>query len=79
MIVGSGPIAGWLLSDPQRGMLVAVAVLAVAAAIGTDLLHGMLGAAKEVGLIGVSVISATLLGLAVFAPSAWWFGLDGAL
>ena len=79
VIVGSGPIAGWLLSDPQRGMLVAVAVLAVAAAIGTDLLHGMLGAAKEVGLIGVSVISATLLGLAVFAPSAWWFGLDGAL
>ena len=79
VVVASGPIASWLFSAPGHAGLIAVAVVAVAAGIGTDLLHGMLGVSKEVGLIGISTIAATLLGLAVFAPSAWWFGIEGAL
>jgi PST family polysaccharide transporter len=79
VVVASGPIADWLLSSPGHGLLIAVAALAVAAGIGTDLLHGMLGVSKEVNLIGVSTIASTVLGLAVFAPSAWWFGIEGAL
>lgn len=79
VVAASGPIASWLFAGPGHAGLIAVAVLAVAAGIGTDLLHGMMGVAKEVGLIGMSTIAATVLGLAVFAPSAWWFGIEGAL
>jgi PST family polysaccharide transporter len=79
VVSASGPIASWLFAGPGHASLIAMAVLAVAAGIGTDLLHGMLGVSKEVGLIGVSTIASTVLGLAVFAPSAWWFGLEGAL
>jgi len=57
----------------------ALAIVGVAAAIGTDLLNGALGVSKAVGLIALASMSATVLGLGVFAPSAWWWGLDGAL
>ncbi len=79
LAVLAAPLAGWLLTDAAYAPLIALAGLAVAAAIATDLMHGALGVSKEVGLIGRSTIGATLLGLAVFAPSAWLWGLTGAL
>lgn len=76
---GAAPLAGWLLHDEALAPLMVLAILAVAAAIGTDLLNGALGVSKEVGLIAVAGMSASVLGLAVFAPSAWRWGLEGAL
>ena len=73
------PLARWLLADPTHATVIALVGLAVAAAVWADLLHGALGVSKEVGLIGRAQIGAALLGLAVFAPSAWRWGLDGAL
>ncbi len=73
------PVAGWLLADASQAVVVALVGLAVAAAVWADLLHGALGVSKEMGLIGRAQIGAALLGLAVFAPSAWRWGLDGAL
>lgn len=72
-------LAGVLLHDRGYAPLIALAGLAVAAAVCTDLIQGVLGVHKEVGLIGRSTIISTVLGLAIFAPCAWWWGLEGAL
>ena len=72
-------LAGLLLHDRGYAPLIALAGLAVAAAVCTDLIQGVLGVHKEIGLIGLSTIISTILGLAVFAPCAWWWGLEGAL
>lgn len=77
--VASPWIAQALLHDRGLAPLIAVAGLAVAAAIFNDLLFGALGVAKEVGLIGRASIASALLGLLIFAPCAWWWGLQGAL
>lgn len=75
----AAPLAAWLLHDAALAPLMALAIIAIAAAIGTDLMHGALGVSKEVGVIGRASMSASLLGLCVFAPSAWRWGLEGAL
>lgn len=75
----SVPLAGWLLHDERHAPLMTVAIVAIAAAIGTDLLLGALGVSKEVSLVGLATMSAAVTGLLVFAPSAWRWGLDGAL
>ena len=67
------------MADEAYAVVIALVGLAVAAAVWADLLHGALGVSKELGLIGRTQIGAALLGLAVFAPSAWYWGLDGAL
>lgn len=72
-------LAQGLLHDRRYAPLMAVAGVAVAAAVATDLMHGALGVSKEVGLIGRATIVSTVLGLLIFAPCAWWWGLDGAL
>jgi PST family polysaccharide transporter len=77
--VASPWIAQTLLHDRGLAPLIAVAGLAVAAAIFNDLLFGALGVLKEVGLIGRASIASALLGLLIFAPCAWWWGLEGAL
>jgi len=77
--VASPWIAQALLHDRGLAPLIAVAGLAVAAAIFNDLLFGALGVLKEVGLIGRASIASALLGLLIFAPCAWWWGLEGAL
>ncbi len=77
--VASPWIAQALLHDRGLAPLIAVAGLAVAAALFNDLLFGALGVAKEVGLIGRASIASALLGLLIFAPCAWWWGLQGAL
>jgi PST family polysaccharide transporter len=79
LAVASPWIAQALLHDRGLAPLIAVAGLAVAAAIFNDLLFGVLGVAKEVGLIGRASIASALLGLLIFAPCAWWWGLEGAL
>ena len=79
LAAGAGPLAAWLLADRAWAPLIALAALAVAAAIWTDVLHGALGVAKEVGLIARSTIVATLLGLALFAGATHLWGLSGAL
>lgn len=75
----AAPLAGWLLHDERHALLMGVAVVAMAAAIGTDFLQGMLGVAKEVDVIGQASMTSSVLGLVVFAASAWLWGLDGAL
>jgi PST family polysaccharide transporter len=75
----SGPVSQWLLSDRDHQMLVALLGLAVTAAMITDLLSGTLSAAREIGLVGTSTMVSTVLGLAIFAPCAWKWGLQGAL
>lgn len=72
-------LAEMLLQDRRFAPLIALSGLAVAAAIATDLIHGALGVSKEVGLIAQATMASTVLGLGVFAPAAWWWGLDGAL
>ena len=79
LAVASPWIAQALLHDRGLAPLIAVAGLAVAAAIFNDLLFGVLGVTKEVGLIGRASIASALLGLLIFAPCAWWWGLQGAL
>lgn len=79
MVALAGPVSQWLLSDRAYGTLIAFAGLAVAAAMVTDLLGGTLSAAKEIGLIGVSTMLSTVLGLAIFAPCAYLWGVTGAL
>ena len=72
-------LAQALLHNAGLAPVIAVAGLSVAAAIFNDLLFGALGVAKQVGLIGRASIGSALLGLLIFAPSAWWWGLQGAL
>lgn len=81
LLVGwwAGPLAAWLLHDAAWAPLIALAIVAVAAAIGTDFLNGALGVSKEMGVVAWAGMSASLLGLCVFAPSAWRWGLEGAL
>lgn len=79
LVAAAAPLAGWLLADRGYAPLVALAGLAVAAGIWTDVLHGALGVSKEVGLIGRSTIASTLLGLALFASATQLWGLTGAL
>ena len=79
LAVGAGPLAAWLLADRALAPLIALAALAVAAAMWTDVLHGALGVSKEVGLIARSTIAATLLGLALFTGATHLWGLTGAL
>ena len=79
LTMSAAPLARWLLADEAYAVVIALVGLAVAAAVWADLLHGALGVSKELGLIGRTQIGAALLGLAVFAPSAWRWGLDGAL
>ena len=79
LTMSAAPLARWLLADEAYAVVIALVGLAVAAAVWADLLHGALGVSKELGLIGRTQIGAALLGLAVFAPSAWYWGLDGAL
>jgi PST family polysaccharide transporter len=79
LVAGAGPLAAWLLADRALAPLIALAALAVAAAMWTDVLHGALGVSKEVGLIARSTIAATLLGLALFASATHLWGLTGAL
>lgn len=79
LAAGAGPLAAWLLADRALAPLIALAALAVAAAMWTDVLHGALGVSKEVGLIARSIIAATVLGLALFAGATHLWGLTGAL
>ncbi|MGI9154344.1 MAG: hypothetical protein ACR2IY_10790, partial [Rubrivivax sp.] len=72
-------LAQALLHNAGLAPVIAVAGLSVAAAIFNDLLFGALGVAKQVGLIGRASIGSALLGLLIFAPCAWWWGLQGAL
>jgi PST family polysaccharide transporter len=72
-------LAEILLHDRRLAPLIAVAGLSVAAAIFNDLIFGALGVAKEVGQIGRVSIASALLGLLIFAPAAWGWGLHGAL
>ena len=79
LAAGAVPLATWLLADRAYAPMIALAALAVAAAMWTDLLHGALGVSKEVGLIARSAIAATLLGLVLFAGATHLWGLSGAL
>ena len=80
VLVGASPwLAEMLLQDRRFAPLVALSGVAVAAAIATDLIHGALGVSKNVGLIARAIMASTVLGLLVFAPAAWWWGLEGAL
>ena len=79
LVLASPWLAQGLLRDRRHALLMAMAGVAVAAAIATDLMHGALGVSKELGLIGRASILSTVLGLLLFAPCAWWWGLDGAL
>ena len=45
----------------------------------TDLLNGTLSATREIGLIGGATIASTVLGLVVFAPCAYAWGVEGGL
>jgi PST family polysaccharide transporter len=79
VFVASPWLAEALLHDRRQAPLMAVSGFAVAASITTDLIHGALGVSKDVGLIGRATIISTVLGLLIFAPSAWFWGLAGAL
>ena len=68
LAVASPLISGWLLTDQKYAILIAVSGFAVAAAMMTDVLQGTLGASKEIGLIGISTILSTVMGLFIFAP-----------
>jgi len=75
----ASPLSQWLLKDSVYGTVVAVIGIAVAAAMVTDLLNGTLSATKEIGLIGTATMVSTVLGLLIFAPSAYFWGIHGAL
>ncbi|HEX7686155.1 MAG TPA: hypothetical protein VF453_00550, partial [Burkholderiaceae bacterium] len=79
MAVASAPVAGWLLSDRAYAVLIALSGIAVAAAMATDLLNGTLSAVQEIGLVGRATMASTILGLAVFAPCAYLWGVAGGL
>lgn len=72
-------LSAWLLTDQKYEWLIAVAGLAVAAAMVTDVLLGTLSVSKEIGLIGVATIVSTVLGLAIFAPCSYLWGVTGGL
>jgi polysaccharide transporter, PST family len=75
----AGPVSQWLLSDSKYAVLIALSCFAVAAAMITDLLGGTLSAAKEISLVGASTMLSTVLGLAIFAPCAYVWGVSGGL
>ncbi len=80
LLFASAPyVSAWLLTDRKYEWLMAVAGLAVAAAMVTDLFQGALGVTKEIGLIGTGTIVSTVLGLLIFAPSCYLWGVTGGL
>ena len=79
MAAFASPLSQWLLKDNAYVAVIAVAGLAVAAAMITDLLNGTLSATKEIGLIGTATMVSTVLGLVIFAPCAYFWGIQGAL
>lgn len=79
LAVAAPAIAEWLLTSREHQLLIAVAGVAVAAAMLTDLLYGALGVSKEIGLIGSATIAATVLGLLIFAPASAQWGVQGGL
>lgn len=72
-------LSAWLLTDRKYEWLMAVAGLAVAAAMVTDVLLGALSVSKEISLIGTATIVSTVLGLAIFAPCSHQWGVTGGL
>ena len=68
-----------LLHDASLSDVFVWGGLALAAALATDLLHGTLGVQAEWHLIGRSTMTATLVGLALFAPAAATWGVQGGL
>ncbi len=79
LMVAAPHVSAWLLTDRKYEWLMAVAGLAVAAAMVTDLFQGALGVTKEIGLIGTATIVSTVLGLLIFAPSCYLWGVTGGL
>jgi len=79
MAAFAGPLSQWLLHDRTHEVLIAFAGFAVAAAMIADLLNGTLSATKEIGLIGTASMVSTVLGLVIFAPCAYVWGMQGAL
>jgi len=79
LLLAAPRISAWLLSDRQYAWLIALAGVAVAAAMVTDVLLGTLSVAREIGLVGTATILSTVLGLVVFAPSAHFWGVRGGL
>jgi len=79
MLFAAPLVAQWLLTDRQYTWLIAASGLAIGAAIVTDLVFGLLGVTKEIGLIGVAVIVSTVAGLMVFAPFSYLWGIEGGL
>lgn len=71
--------SAWLLTSPQYQWLMAMVGVAVAAAMVTDVLMGTLSVFKEIGLIGMATITSTVLGLAIFAPCSYFWGVRGGL
>jgi len=72
-------LAEHLLHDADLAPAFRWGGLALAAALATDLLHGTLGVASEWHLIGRSTVTATVVGLALFAPAAASWGVKGGL
>lgn len=79
MAASAEPVSQWLLADNSHATLIAFAGIAVGAAMVTDLLSGTLNASKEIGLVGVSTIVSTVLGLAIVAPCTYVWGVTGGL
>ncbi|MEY8876766.1 MAG: oligosaccharide flippase family protein [Leptothrix sp. (in: b-proteobacteria)] len=80
LLVLTAPLlSAWLLTDRSHTLLIAVAGLAVAAAMVTDLFLGSLSVTREISLIGLATIGSTVLGLLIFAPSAYLWGINGGL
>lgn len=72
-------VSGWLLTDRAYAWLIAVAGLAVAASMLSDLLQGTLSVGKEIGLVGRATMVSTVLALFIFAPCSYWWGITGGL
>jgi PST family polysaccharide transporter len=72
-------IAQWLLTDRKYTFLIAISGIAIAAGILNDILLGSLGVTKEIGLIARVSIASTVLGLLVFAPLSYLWGIEGGL
>jgi polysaccharide transporter, PST family len=79
MAVAAPWLAENLLHDASLAPAFRWGGLALAAALATDLLHGTLGVASEWHLIGRSTVTATVVGLALFAPAAATWGVPGGL
>jgi PST family polysaccharide transporter len=79
LLVAAPHVSVWLLTDRKHEWLMAVAGVAVAAAMLTDLLQGALGVTREIGLIGTATIVSTVVGLLIFAPSCYLWGVTGGL